>query len=412
MAIDWNNGTWTADGAAGAPEARIMVTADWAPLRQYEELIPSRPEAVYGDLLPEIRAADLAVTNVECVLGDEGRAIPKAGPNLRAGAAAVAGLTAARFTVATLANNHVLDFGGEGLAATLDTLRGAGLRTVGAGMTEAAATVPLVVDVAGTSVGLASFCEGEDETDARGERPGTCGWDLGRAEATVRRLRGEVDVVLVVCHAGREHTPCPPPYIVAAYRRMAAAGADAVIAHHPHAPQGVEVRDGTPIVYSMGNFVFYQRPDLFFRHSGYMVELSLRGRRLAGLRLVPYVIGDEGLRLMTGRLRSWFFDRLREASEPLADEAALAEAWDAFIDLRQEAGFPDELNWALGAWKDDPALGAARVRNLFITPAHVTLWTRGLSRIVNGRADSAPEWARKLVRLWTTLPIAEGLTAR
>ena len=109
--IDWRQGTWRTDGG-GSPDARIMITADWAPLGAHEKLIPSQPEAVYGDLLP------------------------KAGPNMRYDAASLVGLTAAPFHVATLANNHVFDYGPEGFAATLGMLREAGIETVGAGQSE------------------------------------------------------------------------------------------------------------------------------------------------------------------------------------------------------------------------------------------------------------------------------------
>jgi len=405
--IDWQQGTWRTDGG-GPPDARIMVTADWAPLGAHEELIPSQPEAVYGDLLAEIRAADLAITNLECVLGDAGQPIFKAGPNMRYDAASLVGLTAVPFHVATLANNHVFDYGVEGLAATLGMLGEAGIKTVGAGMSEAQAVAPLAVSVGPTRVALVNFCEGEDGTATRGG-PGTFGWQVDRVVATVRSVRSQAEVVVVICHGGREHPPFPPPYIVQAYRRIAGAGADIVIGHHPHAPQGMEIHDGRPIVYSMGNFVFLQRADLFFRRSGYMVELELSAGGLSGLRLIPYLIRPEGLCLMAGDLRRWFLGRLGEVSAPLSDAAALVAAWEAFIDLRQEPDFEGILKWVLEGWPESAPLSAARLRNVFQTPAHFELWSRGLTRIAQGRDGTAPEWAQRIVRLWTTLSSADGM---
>ena len=407
--IDWQQGTWRSGDGDGSPDARIMVTADWAPLGSHEELIPSQPEAAYGDLLAEIRAADLAITNLECVLGDAGEPILKAGPNMRYDAAALVGLTAVPFHVATLANNHVFDYGPEGFAATLGMLGEAGIKTVGAGMSEAEAVAPLVVPVGPTRVAVVNFCEGEDGTATRGG-PGTFGWQIDRVVETVRSVRSQADVVVVICHGGREHPPFPPPYIVQAYRRIADAGADIVIGHHPHAPQGMEIHRGTPIVYSMGNFVFLQKADLFFRRSGYMAELELSSGRLSGLRLIPYLITPEGLHLMAGELRRWFLGRLGEVSEPLSDAAALVAAWEAFIDLRQEPGFEGILKWVLEGWADSAPLGAARLRNVFQTPAHFELWSRGLTRIAEGCDGTAPEWAQRIVRLWTTLSLADGMT--
>ena len=83
-------------------------------------------------------------------------------------------------------------------------------------------------------------------------------------------------VILVIFHGGREHTPLPPPYVVHDLRAIAEMGAHAVIAHHPHVPQGIELHHGVPIVYSMGNFVFWQTDPAFYRHAGYLVHLDLR----------------------------------------------------------------------------------------------------------------------------------------
>ncbi len=406
--IDWQQGTWRSGDGGGSPDARIMVTADWAPLEAHEELIPSQPEAVYGDLLAEIRAADLAITNLECVLGDAGQPILKAGPNMRYDAAALVGLTAVPFHVATLANNHVFDYGDEGFASTLGMLREAGIQTVGAGLSEAEAVAPLVVSVGPTRVAIVNFCEGEDGTATRGG-PGTFGWQIDRVVETVRSVRSQADIVVVICHGGREHPPFPPPYIVETYRRIADAGADIVIGHHPHAPQGMEIHRGTPIVYSMGNFVFLQQADLFFRRSGYMVELELSGRKLSGLRLVPYLIRPEGLKRIERPLLTWFFERLREVSEPLSDAETVMAAWDAFIDLRQETSFEGILKWVHEGWQESRPLSAARLRNVFETQAHWHLWSRGVARIAEGRDGKTPEWAQKIVKLWTTLSVEEGM---
>ncbi len=411
--FDWHEGAWRRPGA-GEADARIVVAGDWAPIRRHAERLAAEPEAFYGDLLPLLRRADLAVVNVEAALGSAGEPIQKAGPNLRGPAEAVAGLSAVPFHVATLANNHTFDYGSEGFRETRDLLHDAGLRTVGAALSREEAEAPLTVEVAGTRVALVPFCEGEDATAARDDRPGTAGWDVESVCRRVRAIRDEADVVLVIPHAGREHAPLPPPYVVEAYRRVADAGADAVVAHHPHVPQPVELRGPTPIVYSTGNFAFFQKADAFYRHSGLLVELELAEGRLAGLRLHPYAIAAEGLHRLDAELRARLLDRLRDAGEALGEPDRVRAAWEAFIDYAEDGGEPGMeavLDWSLAGTRDDARLGAARVRNLLIPPSQRHFWIDRCNRIVDGRMGTAPPWARELVREWTGRTVRDGPSA-
>jgi poly-gamma-glutamate synthesis protein (capsule biosynthesis protein) len=192
---------------------------------------------------------------------------------------------------------------------------------------------------------------------------------------------------------------------VDAYRRIADAGADAVVAHHPHVPQGIEIRERVPIIYSLGNFVFFQDAELHYRRCGFMAELGVRGGRVAGFRLIPYRITPGGLHLMTGAETADLFGGLRRASEPLGDDAAIRDCWNAFIDHLGPGQLPGELRYFLGHFEDDPALGAAKARNVFITSAHRLFWTDAATRMVEGRMGTAPEWAAELVREWMTRPV-------
>lgn len=407
MSFDWEQGAWRKDNA-GTPDKHILVAADWAPIRELEELMLSDPEAVYGDLLPELRQGDLRIVNLECALVDDGTPLMKGGPNLRGSPRAVASLKAVPFDVACLANNHTFDYGPDALQQTRDLLTHAGIKTVGAGLAEDDACAPLVLSVGQARVGLVNFGEGEDCTSAKGG-PGIFGWDVERVVGTVNALRPQTDLVLVIAHVGREHVPVPPPYVVEAFHRIADAGADAVIAHHPHVPQGIDIHGDVPLLYSLGNFVFYQGVDVFYRNAGYVLDLELSGKDLAGLRLMPYRIGLKGLEKMQGALRRWFFDRLRRVSEPLEDIAAVRAVWEAYLDTWGQEKWPANLEVTVKALREEPARGAAALRNVFITPAHRELWTDAMTRIIQGEMGTAPDWARALVEEWTTLTVEEGL---
>jgi hypothetical protein len=129
---------------------------------------------------------------------------------------------------------------------------------------------------------------------------------------------------------------------------------------------------------------------------------------VAGLALIPYLITPGGLRLMPDDERPGFFDAVRRASEPLADEADVRAAWEAFIDRMGEDGLAREAQWVMDLYAEDPANGAAKARNLFVTPAHRNLWIDAATRFIDGRMGAAPDWARDLVEEWMTRPLSAG----
>ena len=76
--MDWKEGTWR-NPAAGPADATVVIGSDWAPIRDFASVILEDPEAVYGDLLPELRSADLRIVNLECPLVDGGAPVWKSG---------------------------------------------------------------------------------------------------------------------------------------------------------------------------------------------------------------------------------------------------------------------------------------------------------------------------------------------
>jgi poly-gamma-glutamate synthesis protein (capsule biosynthesis protein) len=408
MNINWSQGT-SEPQASRTGSIRVTVAGDWGAIWDYAERLVDDSEAVYGDLLPELRASDLRIVNLETPLTDRGEPIDKGGPNLRASPAAIAGLTTVPVHVACLANNHILDYGPAGLDQTLDLLQGAGIQHLGAGLSRAQALAPLTLDGGGVRIGLVDLCEGEDCTTAT-DGPGVFGWEIDEAASRAARLATEVDVVLIIAHCGREYAPLPPPYVVAAFHRICDAALDAapcaVVAHHPHVPQGIELYRGCPIFYSTGNFCFAQPREGFYRKAGYLVHLDLDANGVQGFEIAPYQIGTEGLQRLQDPLRRWLLQRLRQVSQPLADPRQVRSAWEAFIDRVGEEG--------LMAWLPDPRQAPlsdkqwANLRNTFVTPAHRELWIDATTRILQGEMGTAPAWARALVDEWAALSVAEA----
>lgn len=389
----------------GGGDAQILIASDWAPIRAYEQMIVKDPAAVYGDLMPVLRQSDLRIVNLECPLTPSVSPVWKSGSVLKGVPEHVRGLTVVPFDIATLANNHVFDYGVDAFEQTRALLAENAIRTVGAGMSAEEAQRPLIVDVKHFKLGIINFSEGEDLTAAR-KGPGVFGWQVDDVVSEIRRVRELVDVLIVICHCGVEYIPFPPPYVADTFQRLAAEGADLVIGHHPHVPQGVRIHENTPICYSLGNFVFYQETDLKYRKVGYLIRAGITRGALAGIEIVPYGIYPHGLGLLKGDPYRWFFEKLKQASAPLDDLTGIRDAWHGFLRYYGIKGFVEEIDMLMGKLKDEPEKGAAMFRNRIATMQHNRHWIDAMTRIMDGRIDSSPRWAYELTREWLTEKIS------
>jgi len=159
--------------------------------------------------------------------------------------------------VVSLANNHVLDYGPDGLADTTRALDDAGILWCGAGKSRGAARRPAIVERNGIRFGFLSFMQRYDlyvaeRVYATKTKPGPLRLNLARARADFAKLRAEVDVCVALVHWGRNYRKRNPRQIRLA-AELRRAGADLVVGHHPHVPQPIALVDGAPVCFSLGN---------------------------------------------------------------------------------------------------------------------------------------------------------------
>ena len=300
--------------------------------------------------------------NVETVLGDVGEPIYKGGPPLRSSGQAIKALEKVPFHLACLANNHVRDYDAEGLAETIRLLHSAGIKTTGASCCAEEITRPAIIEVGAITLGVLNVAEGESSLPPYEGAPGAASIDMARIKKQISDLKDTVDFIMVIPHAGREYVPAPSPYVQDIYRQMIRYGADIVIGHHPHVPQGIEIYRGCPIVYSLGNFAFWQPAPNPYQHLGYMVELELKGSRLENLAVIPYKILSEGLRLLEGEEEQKFYSELDMISQLLYEPQKVLAIWEAYVDRFHTRNPGTELFFSYST----PHL-AARTRGCFAT---------------------------------------------
>jgi poly-gamma-glutamate synthesis protein (capsule biosynthesis protein) len=304
--------------------------------------------AVLGDLAPDVR-----LINLETSITRSGDFAPGKQVHYRMNPANIGCLAVARPDVCALANNHVLDFGRNGLAETLDTLAGAGLAAAGAGRDEVAARRAVAAGpAAGRRVSVVSC-----GTGSSGIPPG---WAAGPSWAGVgllpslsRHAADEVaeraqaggeayDLAVVSLHWGSNWGYEVGRDQVAFAHRLIDGGIGLVHGHSSHHPRPIEVYRGRLILYGCGDFIDdYEgiaghreyRDDLRLM---YFATLRRRTGELAELRMVPMQARKMRLSHASGPDRRWLAATLGQISRPYG--AAVELAPDGLLVLHPPAG--------------------------------------------------------------------------
>ncbi len=238
-----------------------------------------------------LRTADLTFGNLECPISDQGRDLRHL-YSFRADPRALQGLEGAGFDVVSQANNHTYDWGPKALLDSLQRLRAAGIRTVGAGRNDLEAHYPLIVDLEGLRVGFLAYVEiSPKEAVAGVDRPGVAWLDSERVLADIRFARPLVDVLVVCPHWGVEYSPEPRPDQVKLAQQIIDAGGDLIVGSHPHVVQPLDQYRGRWIAYSLGNFVFDQERAETRR--GLILKVTVRDKRIANLTMIPTRINPQ-----------------------------------------------------------------------------------------------------------------------
>lgn len=156
-----------------------------------------------------------------------------------------------------LANNHVTDYGENGLRGTIESIDKYGFDRIGAGFEYNDVYRPHVLAIDGLKIGIINLCEAQLGQFKEKDQPYGYAW-LGDYELDerIRTIRNEVDYLIVIPHAGLECYPIPLNQFRQLYRHWCDLGVDIIVGGHPHISQGIEQYGKSIIFYSLGNFFF------------------------------------------------------------------------------------------------------------------------------------------------------------
>jgi len=303
---------------------------------------PVAYDYIWGDALQELERAtpDVRIINLETSITTRGDPWPGKAVHYRMNPQNIACLTAAGIDCCALANNHVLDWGYDGLAETLATLDQAGIKHAGAGANAEEAELPAISNVMGKGrvlvFSFGSATSGIPLEWATGhDRPGVnlledlSGQTCHRLTSKVREAKGADDIVVASLHWGGNWGYEIPDAQVRFAHCLIEEGVDLVHGHSSHHVKALEVYRGHPILYGCGDFLTdYEgirgheafRSDLAMM---YFVRLASFPHALVDLRLVPMQIRHFRLRRASAADVQWIHRILNHECARFGTEVSL-----------------------------------------------------------------------------------------
>ena len=245
-----------------------------------------------GAMRELIKGADIAIANFENPAPDRVR-WHTSGTVFSADPGIIDGLANAGIDYVSLANNHIGDAGDAGILQTIANLEERGLAYSGAGKDLAAARKPAILEANGVTVAVLGYDAIARAYFADEEEAGSSQLSLTRVRNDIKTARkAGADLVIVFPHWGTEYRAMPFAGQQELARRIIDAGAGMIIGNHAHWAAALEVYEGKPIWYALGNFVFDQtwsEPTM----EGLTLELTFHGAELVQARMRPHIILDK-----------------------------------------------------------------------------------------------------------------------
>lgn len=375
---------------------KLYIGADFVPTDINKSLFEEgKGEALVGKELYQIlKQSDLNVFNLEVPLTDTETPIVKFGNNLIAPTKTVNGYKDLEPIFLTLANNHSLDHGVEGLTTTLNLLKQHDIAHAGVGANLKEAKKPFIFEKDGVRIGF-YLCTENEFTMATCHSMGANPFDVLDSFDEVAALKEQCDYVIVLYHGGKEFYRYPSPMLQRYCRKFVDKGADLVICQHSHCIGSREDYGKGTIIYGQGNFIF--NSEFYIHHKEFIKDSLLISVDATKdnfiVSEVPIRGTERGTRLATESEAIETLTEYKKRSEEIKDAHFVISNYKAFADthvkryLREFLGrsfIIRAINALFGRKLMQLILGPTSylaIQNYLECEAHHELFLRGIKNI-------------------------------
>lgn len=312
---------------------KIVIGGDTVPTKSNEDYLKNGQEnLIFNGVKNIFLSADIAIANLECPLTTFNKPIKKSGPCLKADPDSINGLLNIGISVFSLANNHIMDYGAQGLEETLSLIAARKALSVGAGKNLESARKVLYIQKNGYRIALISAAEHEFSI-AQEDYPGANPFDPFDTLDDIRKSKYEADLTIVLYHGGIEHYRYPSPSLQKLCRKMVEKGADVVICQHSHCIGAHENYEGGHIVYGQGNLLFDYSNNPMWQEE-ILVEIFLEDKNLS-VEFVPIVKKNFAIEVADGDDKKNIITSFKERSNNMANNDFVKSEWLSFCESRK-----------------------------------------------------------------------------
>lgn len=304
----------------------IIIGADLVPTASNQKLFSrGEVEELFGELLLKtLKEADYRIFNLETPLTDVAAPINKVGGALLAPTSTVTAMKKIGVDLFSLANNHIMDQGEQGLDSTCKTLKRAGISYVGVGRDIQTASKPHVFVVKGKKIGVYSCAEHEFSI-ATNKHCGANPVDFLDAPDHIVQLKKQCDYVIVLYHGGKEYYRYPSPILQKVCRKFVEKGANLVVCQHSHCIGSYEYYKDNMIIYGQGNFIF-DDGDMDCLQTGVLIKIDDDFK----ISFLPIHRTRNCIRMAIGDLAENILTQMSERSAEIIEPGVIENKYLAF----------------------------------------------------------------------------------
>lgn len=284
-------------------------------------------ETLFGNVAPLFKESDFAFVNLECAITESENRIPKFGPHLKAPRGTANTLKKLGVDCVGLSNNHVFDFGKEGIRDTLDALQEAGIDYTGFGENYDDSRKDYIIDNGKEKIALITVCEHE-YSYALENRMGSRPYDPYDTMLDIRAAKAKNDKVIVIYHGGKEYSAYPSPRVRKLCRAMIDNGADVVLGQHSHCIATYESYNGGHILHGQGNFHFTWEST---QEGWYTSLATIYDTDTKEIRFIPLRSETDRIHLAEPDDAKEIMEKFEKRNQSLIDGSWI-EGWHAFCE--------------------------------------------------------------------------------
>ena len=290
-------------------------------------------------LIKLFNSSDLNIVNLESPIINDNKdfsRILKTGPNLSTNNKIIDHFNNLNIGLVTAANNHILDYGEDGLSHTINELKEKNIEFVGIGKNLDNAHKYVIKQFEKTKIAVVNFCE--NEWSIAGENSaGANPLNLIDNHNQIKSAKEDSDFVIVIIHGGHEYYNLPSPRMVKQYRFFAECGADLIVGHHTHCISGYEIHKNVPIFYGLGNMIFTKSNKNKSWYYGLSLILNINKEKNITWEICPIKQSNIDFKtdLLDGYAKERVINEFLNYSSIIQDEKKLKQNWTKFITKNQ-----------------------------------------------------------------------------